>query len=40
MKKKYITPDTVLINVEIEKIVATSRYDEIGVNPNNNGIPV
>ena len=40
MKKKYITPDTVLINVEIEKIVATSRYDEIGVNPKNNGIPV
>ncbi len=40
MKKKYIAPDTVLVNVEIERIVATSKYDEIVVNPNENGIPV
>lgn len=40
MKKKYIAPDTVLVNVEIERIVATSKYDEIIVNPNYNGIPV
>lgn len=40
MKKKYITPDTVLIKVEIEQIVATSMYDEIDVNPDNDGIPV
>ena len=40
MKKKYIAPDTVLVNVEIERIVATSKYDEIVVNPNENSIPV
>lgn len=40
IKKKYIAPDTVLINVEIERIVATSKYDEIVVNPNENSIPV
>ena len=39
-KKKYIAPDTILVNVEIERIVATSKYDEIIVNPNYNGIPV
>lgn len=40
MKRKYISPECVVISVRTESLLAASDlYEEIPVNPNNPGTP-